>query len=140
MDPDVSTENGVLAFFNGTVMRGQPDHINLTQATFLATVRTAEKYRLYSINDAYPAMIPVESKGVPVLGELYRVPPAAWDDILQNEPDGLHRDRVELEDGRVVYGMVASLDLVSERGTDISSWGDWRAYSASLVPDAEIDP
>ena len=37
--------------FNGTVMRGEPAHANLTGATFVESVSTAPVYRLWSIDD-----------------------------------------------------------------------------------------
>ena len=43
-------------------------------AEWLSDVRTAPIYRLYSINDVHPGMFEVESGGVSVAGELYRVP------------------------------------------------------------------
>jgi len=116
-----------LIFFNGTVMRGEPDHENLAGAEFLEEARTAEEYRLYSIDDRYPAMVRVERDGVTVPGELYGVPRSLWGKIEESEPPGLRRDWVELSDGRAVYGMVGSHEL-TEGARDISDFGGWRAY------------
>src|SRR5689334_6115773 len=93
-------------FVNGTLMRGLALHANLEGAELLGTFRTAPKYRLHSIGDVHPGMYEVESGGVAVLGELYCVP----DDVLRRveagEPPNLYRGPVELEDGRVVDGIL----------------------------------
>src|SRR6185437_10954671 len=65
-------------FVNGTLMRGLALHHNLDGATFLGAFRTAPRYRLYSIGDVHPGMFEVESGGVPVAGELYRLPDEVW--------------------------------------------------------------
>lgn len=121
-----------LIFFNGTVMRGQPDHANLQGARFVREARTAPRYRLYSIDDRYPAMMGADDGlGVSVTGEIYEVPRAVWPDIDRTEPPGLYRGDVELDDGVIVLGMLGDPDLIAEQGCDISTWGDWREYRAS---------
>lgn len=117
-----------LMFFNGTVMRNQPDHSNLAGARFMEEVHTAPKYKLFSIRDGYPAMVRVERGGVSISGELYLVPRAIWPRIRDSEPAGLYRGPVELEDGRIVYGMVGDADFVTRNGKDISRFGGWRTY------------
>lgn len=122
---------GRLIFFNGTVMRGQPGHDNLSAATFLQAMRTAARYRLYSIRDEYPAMLPTsEEDGVAVAGELYFVPDAAWPEIDRREPAGLYCGRVELSGGERVHGMLGTPGLVHQYGIDISAAGGWSAYLA----------
>lgn len=121
-----------IIFFNGTVMRGEPDHGNLDGASFVAEAMTAPKYKLYSIGDKYPAMVPADrADGVSVAGELFEVPHEVWPAIRDSEPPGLYRGEVELEDGRVVLGMLGSTDLVAEHGAEISRWGSWQQYIRS---------
>ena len=128
----MADEPADLIFFNGTVMRGEPGHANLAGADFVAEATTAARFRLFSIGDQYPAMVPRHHGGVAVEGELYRVPTSVWPAILEGEPPGLHRDLVELSDGRVVYGIVGSEDLVAQKGSDISAFGGWRTYLRHL--------
>ena len=128
----MADEPADLIFFNGTVMRGEPDHANLSGAHFVADATTAAEFRLFSIGDQYPAMVPRNDGGVAVEGELYRVPASVWPEILEGEPPGLHRDLIELSDGRTVYGIVGSEDLVAEKGSDISAFGGWRPYLRHL--------
>ncbi len=119
-----------LVVFNGTVMRGQPAHANLAGATFIEEVRTAPRYRLYSIGDRYPVMLRDDERGVSIAAELYLVPDVAWPKIRDAEPTGLYRGPVELEDGRMVEGMLGEEAFVARRGVDISEHGGWAAYLA----------
>lgn len=126
-------KTGRLVFFNGTVMRGQPAHGNVKEATFVRELHTAPTYRLYSIHNNYPAMIATSHQdGIHVLGELYYIPKNAWPAIEQSEPDGLYCDRIQLEGGEIVYGMLGTPTLIIESGDDISSSGGWVAHLNSL--------
>jgi gamma-glutamylcyclotransferase (GGCT)/AIG2-like uncharacterized protein YtfP len=116
-------------FVNGTLMRGLPLHANLAGAAFLGEVRTAPRYRLYSIADRHPGMFEVANDGVAVQGELYRVPAAVWRRVESREPAGLYRGRVQLADGRIVDGILYPRELAEGHHRDISEFGGWRAYA-----------
>ena len=117
-------------FVNGTLMRGLALHATLDGAEFLEACQTAARYRLYSIGDVHPGMFEVPHGGVSVHGELYRLP----DDVLQRveagEPPGLYRGPVELQDGRVVQGILFPRQLAEGIHRDISAYGSWREYLA----------
>ena len=105
---------------NGTLMRGLPLEKNLLDAgaTFLREAATAPCYRLWSINDNTPAMLRVD-------------PAAGLASVLMKEPEGLSVGKVTLSDGEVVLGVIGEPELV--RGQkEISSYGGWRSYIASL--------
>ncbi len=119
-------------FVNGTLMRGLALHGNLSGAEFLGAFRTVPRYRLYSIDDVHPGMFEVDSGGVSVAGELYRIPPEVWRRVEAGEPPGLYRGLVRLEDGREVWGILFPRELAEGRHRDISRFGDWRAYIESL--------
>lgn len=121
----------VTLFVNGTLMRGQKLHGNLAGADFLGEVRTAPRYRLYSIGDVHPGMFEVEAGGVAVVGELYRLPHEVRARVQAGEPPHLYRGPVELEDGRVVDGILYPRQLTAGQ-RDISEFADWRAYLAAL--------
>jgi AGZA family xanthine/uracil permease-like MFS transporter len=124
----VSTE----LFVNGTLMRGLALHGNLAGAEFVEECATAPCYRLYSIGDVHPGMYEVSSGGVSVKGELYRVP----DDVLQRveagEPPGLYRGLITLRDGRRVQGILFQRHLAESVHRDISDFGGWREYIATI--------
>ncbi len=118
-------------FVNGTLMRGLALHGNLDGAEFVGEARTAPRYRLYSIGDAHPGMFEVESGGVSVAGEIYRLPDAVWRDVEAGEPPGLYRGPVRLDDGREVLGILYPRELAEGKHRDISHHGDWRRYIAA---------
>ena len=119
-----------LLFVNGTLMRGLALHANLAGADLVEAVRTAPRYRIYSIDDVHPGMIEVESGGVSVDGELYRVPEDVWRRVEAGEPPHLYRGPVHLEDGRVVPGILYARDRIRATHRDISAYGGWRRYAA----------
>ena len=120
-------------FVNGTLMRGLALHHNLDGAAFLGAFRTAPHYRLYSIGDVHPGMFEVETGGVSVAGEIYRMSDEIWRRVEAGEPPHLYRGPVRLSDARVVDGILFPRALAEARHKDISEFGDWRVYSASLT-------
>jgi gamma-glutamylcyclotransferase (GGCT)/AIG2-like uncharacterized protein YtfP len=121
-------------FVNGTLMRGLALHANLAGAEFLGEQRTAPIYRLYSIGDVHPGMFAVERGGVAVLGELYRLRAELLARVEAGEPPGLYRGPVQMADGRIVDGILYPRALAEGRHKDISEFGGWRAYVATLGP------
>jgi gamma-glutamylcyclotransferase (GGCT)/AIG2-like uncharacterized protein YtfP len=115
---------------NGTLMRGLALHHNLEGATFLGAYRTASRYRLYSINDIHPGMFEVETGGISVAGEMYRMGDDIWRRVEAGEPPHLYRGPVRLSD--VVDGILFPRSIAEGRHKDISEFGDWRTYIASL--------
>jgi gamma-glutamylcyclotransferase (GGCT)/AIG2-like uncharacterized protein YtfP len=122
---------GVVLFVNGTLMRGLALHQNLAGAELLGEVRTAPVYRLYSIDDVHPGMFEVDSGGVSVAGELYRVPLDVLRRVEEGEPPHLYRGPVRLEDGFVVQGILYPRERAEALHRDISAFADWRAYRAA---------
>jgi AGZA family xanthine/uracil permease-like MFS transporter len=121
-----------LVVFNGTVMRGEPAHANLDGATFLEEVRTAPVYRLYTIGDRHPAMVRDAERGAAIAAELYEVPDDVWPAIRDTEPPGLYRGPIELDDGRMVEGMLGTRELIGGwEAVEITEHGGWRAYLAT---------
>jgi AGZA family xanthine/uracil permease-like MFS transporter len=123
-------------FVNGTLMRGQKLHTNLNGAEFLGEARTAPRYRLYSIDDVHPGMFEVDSGGVGVTGEVYRVSEDVWGQVEAGEPPELYRGRVRLEDGREIWGILYPRALAEAGHRDISEYADWRAYLDARADDS----
>jgi len=118
-------------FVNGTLMRGLALHKNLEGAEFLGAFNTAPVYRVYSINDVHPGMYEVDQGGVSVAGEMYRMSDETWAKVEAGEPPHLYCGPVKLDDGRVVDGILFPREAIRPEHTDISTFGDWRAYMAS---------
>src|ERR1051326_7888266 len=113
-------------------MRGLALHQNLDGAEFLEACATAPRYRLYSIGDVHPGMFEVDSGGVAVAGELYRVPDDVLARVEAGQPPGLYRGLVQLSDGRAVQGILFPRELAQSMYRDISSFGGWREYTARV--------
>jgi gamma-glutamylcyclotransferase (GGCT)/AIG2-like uncharacterized protein YtfP len=119
-------------FVNGTLMRGLKLHRNLDGAAFLGAFRTAPVYRLYSIGDVHPGMFEVATGGVSVAGEMYRMSDDIWRRVEEGEPPHLYKGPVKLSDGRSVDGILFPRAQAEGKHKDISAFGDWRAYVATL--------
>ncbi|MEL6604853.1 MAG: glutamyl-tRNA amidotransferase [Cyanobacteria bacterium J06614_10] len=119
---------------NGTLMRGLalcPNLLNVG-ATFDREAKTEATYRIWTIDDNYPAMIKVREGGVAVAVEVWNVPLAGLGIVLSQEPPGLAIGKVKLEDGEEVLGVIGE-PLTVEGKKEISRYGGWRAYQASLT-------
>ncbi len=119
-------------FVNGTLMQGLALHRNLAGAEFLGAFDTAPSYRLYSINDIHPGMFEVESGGISVPGEIYRMSDDIWERVEAGEPPGLYCGPVKLVDGTAVDGILFPRDVAEKEHKDISDYGGWRNYIATL--------
>lgn len=74
---------------------------------------------------------PADPQAVSVAVEVWQVPAAGLASVLMKEPEGLSVGKVALFDGEVVLGVIGEPELV--RGQkEISSYGGWRSYIASL--------
>ena len=122
---------------NGTLMRGLELNPNMLAAgaSFVREDQTDACYRLWSIGDRHPAMQRTPGAGTRVALEIWAVPPAGLAGILNNEPPGLAIGKVVLKDGGVVLGVLGE-PFLCEGQREITSFGGWRAYTASL-PDSK---
>ncbi len=127
------TETVCLAV-NGTLMRGLGLNGNLLTlgAMFIRETKTATVYRLWSIENRYPAMQRVQQGGAAIALELWQVPVSGLATLLQKEPPGLCIGKVQLANGEEVLGVVAEA-IACEGQTEITQWGGWRAYTAAQI-------
>jgi hypothetical protein len=121
---------------NGTLMRGLELNPNMLAAgaNFVREDQTDACYRLWSIGDRHPAMQRTPGAGASVALEIWAVPPAGLASILNNEPPGLAIGKVVLKDGSIVLGVLGE-PFLCEGQREITAFGGWRAYTASL-PDS----
>ncbi len=100
--------NKITFAVNGTLMRGFSLNKNLLDqnAEFVSETRTCSSYRLWSIQDEYPAMIRDAKRGNQIDVELWKLSPEALILVLLKEPPGLCIGKVELEDGELVLGVL----------------------------------
>lgn len=118
---------------NGTLMKDLALNPNLLNvgATFEREAKTEAAYRIWSIDDSYPAMIKAKEGGIAVALEVWEVPLAGLGTILSQEPPGLAIGKVTLHDGEEVLGVIGE-PLTVEGKKEITQYGGWRAYQASL--------
>lgn len=118
---------------NGTLMRGLALNPNLLNvgATFNCETATEPAYRLWSIDDRYPAMVRVATGGVAIVVEVWDVPLAGLGTILMQEPPGLAIGKVKLADHEIVLGVIGE-PLTVEGKPEITEFGGWRTYQAFL--------
>lgn len=122
-------------FVNGGGMRGGEVHYSIEGLPFLGEARTAPRYRFFSVRDEFPGLWPVNDGGVSIPGELYDVPlDVIRDRFIPAEPPELELGVVELEDGSSALVVVVRANVYAsgEGLKDISEYGGWRAYRASL--------
>jgi len=118
---------------NGTLMHGLELNGNLLAigAIFGREATTEPAYRLWSIDDQYPAMVRVSDGGAAIVVEVWLVSAAGLARILLQEPPGLCIGKVRLADGEVVLGVLGE-PIACENKQEITQWGGWRAYIESL--------
>ena len=122
-------------FVNGGGMRGGEVHYSIEGLPFIGEARTAPRYRFFSVRDEFPGLWPVDEGGVSIAGELYDVPlDVIRDRFIPAEPPELELGVVELDDGSSALVVVvrANVHASGEGLKDISEYGGWRAYRASM--------
>jgi len=132
--PD-GTSDSVRVSVVGAHLTGMPLNHQLTSrgAVFVEKARTAGDYRLYALaNTAPPKPGLVKSAaGAPIEVELWDVPLSAFGAFVAEIPAPLGIGTLELEDGRLVKGFICEPRGL-DGARDITAFGGWRAYLASL--------
>ncbi|MCB8888288.1 gamma-glutamylcyclotransferase [Vreelandella malpeensis] len=119
-------------FVNGQAMSGGSINFALEGAKFLGPVKTAPRYRFYSVRDEFPGLWPVEQGGQSIPGELYEVTYAQLrESLLPNEPGELELSVIELEDGSGSLSMKMRAEEIDADGVvEITDQGGWLKYLA----------
>ena len=127
----MKSKNSLILAVNGTLMRGLELENNLkaVNAIFIKESQTEKAYRLFSIDDKYPAMVK-DAKGSAIDVELYEISEQGMQEVLSKEPEGLTIKEITLIDGSKVQGVVG-LPFIIENRKEITNYGGWRNYLAS---------
>ncbi len=128
----------MLLAVNGTLMRGLALNPNLLQvgATFVREALTAPCYRLWSIDDRYPAMLRVpaaelaQDQAASIALELWEISATGLVTVLAQEPPGLTIGRILLETGDLELGVLGE-PWICGAAQEITAFGGWRAYCAA---------
>jgi len=119
----------------GAHLTGMPLNHQLTSrhAAFVEKTSTAGDYRLYALANTTPPKpgLVRSDSGAPIEVELWDVPVTAFGAFVAEIPAPLGIGTLELADGRLVKGFICEPRGL-EGARDITAFGGWRAYLASL--------
>ena len=119
----------------GAHLTGMPLNHQLTSrhAAFVEKTSTAGDYRLYALANTTPPKpgLVKSDSGAPIEVELWDVPVTAFGAFVAEIPAPLGIGTLELADGRLVKGFICEPRGL-EGAQDITAFGGWRAYLASL--------
>ncbi|MEW5881343.1 MAG: allophanate hydrolase [Pseudomonadota bacterium] len=120
----------------GAHLSGLPLNIQLTErgALWRETTTTSAYYRLYALpgtRPAKPGLQRVPEGGHAIEVEVWDMPLAQFGSFLALVPPPLALGSIELADGRHVHGFLCEAYALAD-APDISRFGGWRAYLASL--------
>jgi allophanate hydrolase len=123
----------------GAHLSGMPLNSQLTQrgARLLEATHTAARYQIFALPHTTPPKPGLQraagdQAGASIAVEVWDMPVHAVGSFLALIPPPLGLGSVELIDGRWVHGFICEAHaLVGAR--DVTSWGGWRPYLASLA-------
>lgn len=136
----------------GAHLRGQPLNWQLQEAgaRFVEATHTAPDYQLYALANTQPpkpGLVRIvqghgQGKGEPIAIELWQVPLRTFGQFVADVPAPLGIGTVQLASGHTVKGFICEPSAVGDDSgsLDITSFGGWLAYLASLTgkPSATI--
>ncbi|HEJ7931270.1 allophanate hydrolase [Serratia marcescens] len=119
----------------GAHLSGMPLNVQLTQrdAVRVEQTVTAPCYRLYALADTEPPKpgLARAAQGAAIRLELWDIPLARFGEFVAEIPAPLGIGTLLLADGRRVKGFICEAWAL-EGATDITEFGGWRDYLASL--------
>lgn len=121
----------ILLAVNGSLMQGFALNSNLlsVNAEFIREATTSAQYRMWSINDQYPAMQRDSNGGEKINLEIWQMTPESLLRILESEPPGLCLGKIELTDNQWVFGILGE-EYICQGMQEITACGGWRNYQA----------
>jgi allophanate hydrolase len=122
----------------GAHLAGMPLHWQLSSrnARLITATQTTADYRLFAMANTSPpkpALVHTGTAGggSAIAVEVYELDHAAFGSFVADVPAPLAIGSVALADGSVVKGFIAE-PRATEGARDITAFGGWRAYIASL--------
>ncbi len=121
----------------GAHLSGLPLNHQLTSrgARLVGTVQSAPVYRFYALPGAgvaRPGMVRVADGGQSIDMEVWAMPVASLGSFVAGIPAPLGIGKVQVADQRWVCGFVCEAAGIDSGAIDITSFGSWRRYLASL--------
>ncbi|VXB01383.1 Allophanate hydrolase [Pseudomonas sp. 8BK] len=120
----------------GAHLTGMPLNFQLTtrDAVLVEQTTSTASYRLYALPGTVPpkpGLARVAEDGAEIIVELWDMPQARFGEFVAEIPPPLGIGNLELADGRWVKGFICE-PYALDGARDITSFGGWRAYIASL--------
>jgi allophanate hydrolase len=103
-------------------------------ASFVRAVTTTPDYRFYALPGGpprRPGLVRAATGGTAIATEVWALPPAGFGDFVARIPAPLGIGSLTLADGTTVKGFLCEA-VATAGAVDISGFGGWRAYLASL--------
>ena len=124
----------------GAHLSGMPLNHQLVEkgARLARATATAPVYRLFAL-EGKPGLVRVAEGGARIAVEVWEMPAAQYGAFVAQIPPPLGIGTLELDDGSRVQGFLCERYAVDGR-PDISAFGGWRAYCASLRTSAVSAP
>jgi len=122
----------------GAHLSGMPLNTQLTErgARLVGPAHTAPDYRFFALPNSQPpkpGLLRVEAgQGAPIALEIWEMPLVHYGSFVALIPGPLGIGTLELADGTTVQGFVCEPQALIA-ATDITHFGGWRAYIASLA-------
>jgi allophanate hydrolase len=121
----------------GAHLSGLPLNAQLTErgAWLMESTRTSSTYRLYALAGGPPQRpgLVRDARGGAIEVEVWAMPCDQVGGFLELIPAPLGLGKVELEDGRWVNGFICEPCAIAD-AEEVTGWGGWRHYLASLGP------
>jgi allophanate hydrolase len=123
----------------GAHLSGMPLNSQLTErgARLLKSTETAADYKLYALPNTVPPkpglLRVAPGTGTSIAVEIWELAPADYGSFVSLIPSPMGIGTLALADGSSVQGFICE-PLALQGATDISHFGGWRAYLASLQP------
>lgn len=119
----------------GAHLTGMPLNFQLTgrDAVFVEQTLTEGAYRLYALPGTVPSKpgLAKADSGQSIIVELWDIPLARFGEFVAEIPAPLGIGNLKLADGRSVKGFICEPWALAD-ALDITAFGGWRAYMASL--------
>lgn len=107
-------------------------------ATFIEATRTVPAYQLFALPGTVPpkpGLLRTNGDGHAIDVELWALTPAAFGVFVSRIPAPLGVGTLQLENGQSAKGFLVEA-CATDGAVDISGYGGWRAFMASLAPRA----
>jgi allophanate hydrolase len=120
----------------GAHLRGESREHEVVECggTYVATTRTAPRYRLHlvSTDPPRPGLVQTDSGGAAIEVDIWALPPDGWTRFVARGVETLAVGRIELDDGTIHPGFVAA--ATTTYGPDLTPFGGWRSWRAAGAP------